>query len=497
MSRSIGYNTATFMKASVLSLSLSIGLTSSFVKADEIDDFLRAEMLERKIPGLQLAVVKNSKIVKTASYGLANIQDAVAVDDDTVFSINSVTKAFTGVAVMQLVEQGKLELSAKISKYLPDLPVEWNNVTVKQLLTHTSGLPDIMNGDTGKLISNEGAKASWELVKQRPLDFAANSQFRYNQTNYLLIGKIIDSVSGQNFIDYITQNQLRKASMKRTEEAGFSNLHDVIAHSARRYTYYYGAGEIANVKAIDFPAFLRTAAGMSTTAKEIATWVIALQSGELLNKPASIATLWTPAVLTNGKTKGFNNLLNGYALGWPVVGRHEHPAVAPSGGNRAAFFVYPEDDLSIVVLTNLMGGLPSLFIDEIAGFYIPQMKAENGFGLPPAIKTLWKSLESKGYEKAVPVVKELQKTDQLKLEEDELNTWGYKLIEQKKKEQALAIFKLNTYLFPLSYNAYDSLAETYWLLGYTQKAAEHYKKVLELKPDNKHAKEQLKKLKKT
>jgi CubicO group peptidase (beta-lactamase class C family) len=497
MSRSIGYNTATFMKASVLSLSLLIGLTSSFVQADEIDDFLRAEMLERKIPGLQLAVVKNSKIVKTASYGLANIQDAVAVDDDTVFSINSVTKAFTGVAVMQLVEQGKLELAAKISKYLPDLPVEWNNVTVKQLLTHTSGLPDIMNGDTGKLISNEGAKASWELVKQRPLDFAANSQFRYNQTNYLLIGKIIDSVSGQNFIDYITQNQLRKASMKRTEEAGFSNLHDVIAHSARRYTYYYGAGEIANVKAIDFPAFLRTAAGMSTTAKEIATWVIALQSGELLNKPESIATLWTPALLTNGKTKGFNNLLNGYALGWPVVGRHEHPAVAPSGGNRAAFFVYPEDDLSIVVLTNLMGGLPSLFIDEIAGFYIPQMKAENGFGLPPAIKTLWKSLESKGYEKAVPVVKELQKTDQLKLEEDELNTWGYKLIEQKKKEQALAIFKLNTYLFPLSYNAYDSLAETYWLLGYTQKAVEHYKKVLELKPDNKHAKEQLKKLKKT
>ena len=100
------------------------------------------------------------------------------------------------------------------------------------------------------------------------------------------------------------------------------------------------------------------------------------------------------------------------------------------------------------------------------------MKAENGFGLPPAIKTLWKSLESKGYEQAVQVVKELQKTHQLKLEEDELNTWGYKLIEQKKKKQALAIFKLNTYLFPLSANTHDSLAETYWLLGDTDKAVE-------------------------
>jgi CubicO group peptidase (beta-lactamase class C family) len=497
MSKLIGNNIARIMKASVLSISLFVGLTSNWVKADEIDDFMRAEMAERKIPGLQLAVVKNSKIVKTASYGLANIQDAVAVDDDTVFSINSITKAFTGVAVMQLVEQGKLELSAKISKYLPDLPVEWHNVTVKQLLTHTSGLPDIMDSNTAKLISDEGAKASWELVKKRALDFKANSQFRYNQTNYLLIGKIIDNVSGQNFIDYITQNQLRKAGMKRTEEAGFSNLHDVIAHSARRYTYYYGSGEIANIKAADFPAFLRATAGMSSTAKEIANWVIALQNGELLSKPSSIETLWTPAVLTNGKTQGFNNLLNGYALGWPVVDRLEHPAVAPAGGNRAAFFVYPEDDLSIVVLTNLMGGLPSHFIDEIAGFYIPQMKAKNGFGLPPAIKVLWKELESKGYEKAVPLAKELQQTHQLKFEEDALNTWGYKLIEQKQQQQALAIFKLNTYLFPLSANTHDSLAETYWLLGHTQKAVEHYKKVLGLKPDNKHAKEQLKKLKKT
>ena len=496
MSRSIGNNIAKFMTASVLLLSLLMVLTSSWVKADEIDDFMRAEMAERKIPGLQLAIVKNSKIVKTASYGLANIQDAVAVDDDTVFSINSITKAFTGVAVMQLVEQGKLELSAKISKYLPGLPVEWHNVTVKQLLTHTSGLPDIMDSNTAKLISDEGAKASWELVKQRALDFKANTQFRYNQTNYLLIGKIIDNVSGQNFIDYITQNQLRKAGMKRTKEAGFSNLHDVIAHSARRYTYYYGSGEISNIKAADFPAFLRATAGMSSTAKEIANWIIALQNGELLSKPSSIETLWTPAVLTNGKTKGFNNLLNGYALGWPVVDRLEHPAVAPAGGNRAAFFVYPEDDLSIVVLTNLMGGLPSHFIDEIAGFYIPQMKAKNGFGLPPAIKVLWKALESQGYENAVQLAKELQQTQQLKFEEDELNTWGYKLIKQKKK-QALEIFKLNTYLFPLSANAHDSLAETYWLLGHKNKAVDHYKKVLGLKPDNKHAKEQLKKLNKT
>jgi len=497
MSSSISCNIAKFLTVSALSLSLLMGLTSSFVQADEIDSFLREEMAKRKIPGLQLAVVRNGKIIKTASYGLANLQDNIAVDDDTVFSINSMTKAFTGVTVMQLVEQGKLEVSAKISKYLPDLPVEWQNITVKQLLTHTSGLPDIMNSHNGQLLSNDGAQASWQMVKQQPLDFEANTQFRYNQTNYLLIGKIIDKVSGQNFIDYITQNQLRRASMKRTEEAGFSNLKDVIAHSARRYTYYYGSGKISNIKAGDFPEFLRTTAGMSSTATEIANWVIALQSGELLKKPSSIETLWKPAVLSNGKTKAFNNLLNGYALGWPVVGRSEHPAAVAAGGDRAALFVYPKDDLSIVVITNLMGAIPSLFIDEIAGFYIPQMKAANGFGLPPTIKTLWKALESKGYKKAIEVADELQKASQLKFAEDELNTWGYKLINQNKKQQALEIFTLNTYLFPLSSNTHDSLAETYWLLGNINKAVDHYKKVLELKPNNKHAKEQLFKLNKS
>jgi len=120
-------------------------LFNNIVFADSIDDFLHIKMKENNIPGLQIAVVKNKKIVKLASYGLSNIQDKVKVDDATVFNLASITKAFTSVAVMQLVEKGKLDLSAPISSYLPDLPKNWQKVTLKQLLSHTSGLPDIMN----------------------------------------------------------------------------------------------------------------------------------------------------------------------------------------------------------------------------------------------------------------------------------------------------------------------------------------------------------------
>lgn len=476
----------------IITFSLSINV---FSQNDSIDTFIESQMALRKIPGLQLAIVKNNKVVKTKSYGLANIEDSIAVDNETVFSINSITKAFVGVSVMQLVEQGKLDLNAEISNYLSDLPNAWKSLTLQQLLTHTSGLPHILSGDTGALISNQGIEASWKITKTLSMLSEPNTKFDYNQLGYALIGKIIDKVSGRHFTDYIIENQLRKVGMKRTEESGFSNLNNVVPHSARRYTYYYGS-KISNIKTETYGTILQTAAGMSSTATEIANWVIALQTDALLTQQSSLKMLWTPAILNNGKIQGWNNLLNGYALGWPVAQRLEHPAVAPAGGNRAAFFVYPNDDLSIIVFTNLMGGLPSKFIDEIAGYYIPDMKMENGFGLPPSIKILCKEIKLKGYKKSIVIAEQLQKTKEIQFSEDDLNIWGYKLIQNNKIENALEIFKLNVHFFPESGNTFDSLAETYALLEMNAEALINYKIALKINPNNKNAKRQIEILKK-
>jgi len=188
--------------------------------------------------------------------------------------------------------------------------------------------------------------------------------------------------SSQPFVEFITQNQLHKVGMKRTEAAGFAHFQDVILHQARGYTYDI-TGEFTSVYA-EFPPFLRATAGMSSSAKEIASWLIALQRGQLFNKSSSLETLWSPAVLNNGQTAGFSRLLNGYALG-QVIDRLEHPAVTSVGGNRAALVVYPKDNLSIVVITNLMGASPETFIDEIAGYYIPDMKTINGIMVEPKV----------------------------------------------------------------------------------------------------------------
>ena len=202
--------------------------------------------------------------------------------------------------------------------------------------------------------------------------------------------------------------------------------------------------------------------------------------------------MWTPAQLNNGKIGGFNQLTNGYALGWPTVTRDEHPAVAPVGGGRSAFFIYPKDNLSIVVLSNLMGANPDRFIDEIAGFYIPDMKEANGFGLPPVVKKLRAGLLKAGFNNTSKVMATLKKEDPtIEFNENDLNNWGYQLLKQEKNKEALAIFILNTTLHPQSANAYDSLGEVQEIMGNNKEAVINYKKSLSLDPENKNAAERL------
>ncbi|MEO6136306.1 MAG: serine hydrolase [Ginsengibacter sp.] len=462
-------------------------------QTDSIDMFLKKTMQQRRIPGLQLAIVKNGQIEKTGNYGIANLQDSVPVDSRTLFTINSITKAFTGIAIMQLVEAGKLQLSSPVSSYLTNLPESWKQVTIQQMLSHISGIPDIVDEEEAILISPYGLDASWKQIQTLPMDFKPGEKFSYNQTNYLLLGRIIDTLSGMRFTEFITKEQLIKAGMPNTIRAGFGATKDVIMHAAQQYQYR--KGKLQNMFfSFDYP--LQTAAGMSSTATEMANWIIALQSNLFLKEKESMAALWAPAILNNGKTGGFTRLLNGYAAGWPVVVREEHPAFAPVGGGRSAVFVYPNDNLSIIVLSNLSGGSPDAFIDELAGFYIPDMKESNGFGLSSSIKLLRSDLEKSGYNNAVKAFEKIKKLHTgFELPEADVNNWGYKLINQKRIKDALEIFKLNVYLYPSSANAFDSLGEMYAELGNKELAIKNYEQSVKLNPQNSNAKSQIEKLK--
>nr|WP_267874269.1 serine hydrolase [Duganella alba] len=469
------------------SLSLHAGAATV---SDEVTAFLKQTMQEQRIPALQVAVIRHNKIVKLDAYGTANVENAVPATRESIFSINSCTKAFTGVAIMQLVEAGKLGIDDPISLYLDDLPASWRAITVKQVLTHVSGLPNIIDSKENPIGDGSDASA-WETVKTLPLEFPAGERFKYNQTGYVIIGKIIDKLSGQPFARFIEERQFRVAGMPHTR---FGDSSDVIPHSAGGYSYLrndngeWKAGDRLAAIYVAFPGYFRTAAGILSTAEDIAHWLIALQSGKLLKNKTSLDVLWSSVVLNDGKTGGMNAMLNGSALGWPVTTRAEHPAAGPIGGMRSTFFVYPQDDMSVILLTNLQGANPENFADEVAAYYLPDMHASNGFGLPPQIKILRAALLRHGFDRAAAVYADLKAANAaFHPGEEEINDWAYLLFAQKQPRQSIAVLTLNTELHPDSWNAFDSLGEIFQKTGNETKAVENYRRSRQLNPGNTNA----------
>jgi CubicO group peptidase (beta-lactamase class C family) len=456
--------------------------------ASAIEALLKREMERRRIPGLQAAIVHRGAIVFSAAYGQANLQDNLPVTQQNLFTLNSITKSFTGVAIMQLVESKKLELDAPLSRYLDELPKPWQSLTLRQLLTHTSGLPDILNPETEMLIGPGDEASAWKLVQNMPMESKPGERFRYNQLGYTLLGKIIDKISGQAFTEFIAKQQFQAAPMPSTQ---FGDFYDVIRGSARGYSVARDTGAYRNVFEA-FPPMNRASAGIYSTANEMARWILALQSGKLLKEKSSLKTLWTAGKLNNGMTGGFGRQLDAYALGWVTMSRKEHRAVGGIGGGRSVFLIYPEDDLSIVILTNLRGCSPESFIEEIAGYYIPALAG----GLSPAINAVRGEMARLGFDHAIEVVKaQKQKDTSFELNEGDVNAWGYRLLEEKKAKEALEIFKLNVNLYPKSGNAYDSLAEAFLVSGDRAQALKNYERSLELDPSNGNAAAQIKNLK--
>lgn len=354
-------------------------------KTVEIEQLVQSEMASRGIPGLQLTIVRQGKILFTGAYGQADIEASTPVTEQTSFPINSISKAFAGVAAMQLVEAGKLDLDAPIEAYLEALPESWSDITVRQLLTHMSGLPEIAD-DNVRLLDGAEPDAAWAKVQALPLKLPPGTKFDYTQTNYVALGKIIEKITGKSYADFVRDRQFNAVGLKRTR---FSDMTAAGAKPQAATLYTHLTLRIEGMKTVGverskvpfarhepWTEIIFPAGGVRTTSTDLAKWVIALQKQKLVKKD-SLEQLWKPQPQKDGTYRGFSSTINGYGLGWPSARRAAHPAITPVGGARAAVFIYPEDDLTIVVLTNLMGASPEKFVDKIASLYVPGLAVEN------------------------------------------------------------------------------------------------------------------------
>ena len=325
-------------------------------------DFIRTTMKEKGIPGLQIAVVQGDRLLLSESHGLANVENQQPVERTTLFPINSATKAFTGVAVMQLVQAGRIDLEAPISTYLQDLPPDWRAIRVRQLLAHVSGLPDIV--DAQGLAGGGSEQAAWRAVMRMPIEAAPGERFAYNQTNYGLLARIVERQAAMPYADYVAGHQFAPAGMRRSR---FGDSYDLVPGAATVYSFFPRPSDAPDAPARlshwfhDVPHGLWAGGGIQTTADELARWLIALRQGRLVQAHLR-ERMWTPERLNDG-TAG------AWAAGWPVAGASPHREVSSLGGARAAMRIYADEGLAIVVLTNLVGADPQDFIPRIAGFY--------------------------------------------------------------------------------------------------------------------------------
>ena len=312
-------------------------------KPDEVELAARRFRARNRIPGLALAVVQDGKVVRSAAYGLANVELRVPTTPETAFELGSVTKQFTATGIMMLVEEGKLGLEDKIRDRLPNLPEAWNGITLRHLLTHTSGIKNYTNVPTfAAAMSREYTPAEIVgLVSKLPLDFQPGEKWSYCNTGYYLLGMVIERVSGKPYAEFLQGRIFRPLGMNSTRVNSFT------AVIPNRATGYSWSGDHTSNAPL-WPISGRAAAGsLVSTVLDLAKWDAALY-GEKLLKRASLETMWKPVRLNDGSTAP-------YGFGWGVTEYRGHRLVAHSGGLpgwSADIARFPDDRLTVIVLTN-------------------------------------------------------------------------------------------------------------------------------------------------
>jgi len=333
-------------KFAFLSIMLLLITAVCFGQTDTISeksiDSLVSPQFTGNQPGISILIAKKGHIVYEKAFGSANIELNVPMQPDMVFRIGSITKQFTAVAILQLVEQGKISLQDSIQKYIKDFPSKGYTITVENLLTHTSGLIDYTSIDSYNPYIERRDFAPDFLInyfKDKPLQFRPSSKYSYSNSNYLLLGYIIQLVSGENYHQYMEDNVIKRAGLTHTfyaeEKTIVPNRDNGFFENCDYQTLSMGfaCGDL-----------------LSNT-EDLYKWNNAVTTYKLISKQ-SVSQAFAPHKLSDGT---FSN----YGYGWfiePLYGslciHHE----GQTSGFIALEKYFPKEDIYISILTNVKSG---------------------------------------------------------------------------------------------------------------------------------------------
>ena len=322
---------------------IGLGATPEPTPKQKMEEFIQAHLATGKFMGAAL-VARGDEVLFQGGYGKANLELDVPDTPETEFRLGSLTKQFTAAAILQLQDQGRLSVNDTLDRYLPDAP-HAGEVTLAQLLSHSSGIPDppeLAEGSSGSgLRQANTADGMISRVVGQPLEFTPGSQYHYCNVCYMILGRVIEEVSGQSYADYLTQHIFQPAGMTAT---GIDEAGRVLPHRASGYTW--NGETYSNSEFVDL-SNVGAAGVLYSTVGDMYKWDRALYSDKLLS-PAAREAFFTPRV---SKDDG-----SSYAYGWVIVATPEHTLAEHSGGvNGFVTFVIrdPATELYVVVLSNV------------------------------------------------------------------------------------------------------------------------------------------------
>lgn len=348
------------MTSRVLGSWLCVALLSANASghADPVDELIQKEMAGHQIPGLALTIVQNGKRIKTASYGFANLELKVPVKPETVFEIGSVTKQFTAAAILLLAQDGKINIDEPIGHYLKPIPDSWRDITVRHLMTHTSGIKSYTGVDGFELRRHLTQTQFIAAIGAQPLEFVPGHAWKYCNTGFNLLGFIIENVSGKGYWDFLSERILVPLGMTATTNrlpaliipnraSGYEQTNHVLINRDYDLTDVFSAGALVS------------------TVGDLAKWNAALDREDLLSAKSKQA-MWQPAVLTDGT-------VTRYGFGWRIETTDGHRNIGHGGstsGFSATIQRFPDDQLAIIILTNTDEQIASTLARKVARLYL-------------------------------------------------------------------------------------------------------------------------------
>ncbi len=331
-------------------------LFSALLVADQIDDIVKSEMAQQHIPGLALAVMKDGKIVRSGGYGLANVELNVPVTTHTVFKIGSVSKQFLASAMMILVQEGKVRLDDPLQKFLEDAPPAWSGITLRHILSHTSGL--VREGPAFDALKSQPDIQVIRSAYPQAVLFAPGEQWRYSNIGYFSAAEILSRVSGQPWQAFLEQRIFGPLNMIATRTTTWQ---EIVLNRADGYEWQNGKLR----RALEYIA-VRPSGAFLSNVEDYAKWDAALYTSAPLTKE-SREQMWT-AVMLNDRTS------SAYGLGWDIQVRGGKRTVHHGGslsGFKAHVARFPDERLSFVVFTNGGHVIPQRVLWKIAAVWLP------------------------------------------------------------------------------------------------------------------------------